>query len=239
MRVQPKIKQRLLHLRSVLLPQRGSRVHVPRQDWERDAQPGEFQFHRENRWRQTEDFVAQTESLLQHFGFDPHDYDGRTVLDLGAGSKLRTKFFRGARLVVIEPLADRFRSEIDWCDLDDASEVHSVPAEELVNPLVGSVDLLVSINVLDHCFDFEAIARNIREYLAHDGLAFVSFDKHDYADKLHPLTLTERSATEIFERADLVVERMTTGLGDALGGPQTYGHGPYVLNFWLRRHSPA
>ena len=178
--------------------------------------------------------MAQTDRLFRYFGFQPDDYAGKTVVDVGAGSMLRTKFFRDARLVVVEPLADRFLAEIKTTDLRDADEVHSRPAEQLVESLVGTADLVMSINVLDHCYDFEKIARNIGLYVKPDGVAFLSFDMHAEADEMHPLSLTEETCTPLFANAGLSIEKLTTGVGDSLGGPQTYGHGPYTLNYWLR-----
>lgn len=210
------------------------RTTTSRDEWERQAQEGELRFHKRDRWRQTADFAAQTDRLFRHFGFRPDDYAGKTVIDVGAGSKLRTRFFTGARLVVVEPLADRFLAEIRTCDLADAAEVHSRPAEQLIESLVGTADLVVSINVLDHCYDFPLIVENIRRYLRPDGLAFLSFDMHAEADEMHPLSLTEETCTPIFAAAKLAIEKVTIGVGDALGGPQTYGHGPYALNYWLR-----
>ena len=206
-----------------------------RQRWATQAQEGEFRFHKNDRWRQTPDFMNQTDRLLRHFGFTPEQYAGRTVVDVGAGSKLRTRFFTGAHLVVVEPLAARFLAEIPTCDLNDAAEVYPVPAEQLIDGLVGRADLVISINVLDHCFDFARIAGNIRHYLKPTGLAFLTFDMHDRADHMHPLSLTEKSCKPLFARAGLRIEKLTMGVGDALGGSQTYGHGPVTLNYWLRR----
>lgn len=206
-----------------------------RTQWATVAQEGEFRFHKNDKWRQTEDFVNQTDRLLRHFGFTPEQYAGRTVVDVGAGSKLRTKFFTGAHLVVVEPLADRFIKEIPTCDLSEAAEVHSTPAEQLIDDLVGRADLVISINVLDHCFDFAQIVDNIRQYLKPDGLAFLTFDMHDKADDMHPLSLTEATCAPIFAKAHLRIEKVTTGVGNALNGAQTYGHGPFTLNYWLRR----
>ena len=211
-----------------------ARTTTSRLEWEREAQEGEFRFHKRDRWRQTGDFMAQTDRLFRHFGFAPADYAGKTVIDVGAGSMLRTKFFTDARLIVVEPLADRFLAEIKATDLRDAAEVHSRPAEQLIETLVGTADLVISINVLDHCFDFPQIVKNIRQYLKPDGLAFLSFDMHAEADEMHPLSLTEATCSPIFADAGLTIEKVTTGVGDALGGPQTYGHGPFTLNYWLR-----
>lgn len=179
--------------------------------------------------------MEQTASLFKHFGFGPDDYADRTVLDLGAGSKLRTRYFRNARLIAVEPLADQFRAEIDWCDLDEADAVYSTPAEALVPECVGQADLVMSINVLDHCYDFAQIIANITQYAKPEGLLFLSFDKHLEADEMHPLELDEAICEEIFARCGLVIEQQTAGFGDSMEGAQTYGHGPYALNYWLRR----
>jgi hypothetical protein len=226
-------KRSLRSLRDRRIPVAG-RTTATRDEWEHKAQEGEFKFHKRDKWRNTPDFMAQTDRLFHHFGFAPDEYAGKTVVDVGAGSKLRTRYFTGARLVVVEPLADRFLAEIPTCDLRDAAEVHSRPAEQRIESLVGQADLVVSINVLDHCFDFAEIVTNIRHYLKPDGLAFLSFDMHAEADDMHPLSLTEETCAPIFSDAGLKIEKVTTGMGDVLGGAQTYGHGPFTLNYWLR-----
>jgi SAM-dependent methyltransferase len=202
--------------------------------WSRRAQEGEFRFHQKDRWRQSPAFMEQTVRLFDHFGFSRTQYAGKTVIDLGAGSKLRTKYFLGADIIAVEPLANRFISEIGWCDLTDAIEVYSTPAEILIDECVDRADLVISINVLDHCYDFEKIVANAARYLKVTGLMFLSFDKHDEADEMHPLQLTERVCQSIFGKAGLVVERLTKGL-DGVLPENDYGHGPYCLNYWLRR----
>jgi 2-polyprenyl-3-methyl-5-hydroxy-6-metoxy-1,4-benzoquinol methylase len=201
-------------------------------DWKREAQEGEFFFHLKDQWRQTPDFMDQTRRLFGHFGFSPDAYVGKRIIDLGAGSKLRTKYFVGAKIVAIEPLADRFMKEIPWCDLAEADRVHSKPAEERVAECVAAADLVVSVNVLDHCYDFEGIVENIEAYLKADGLAFLSFDQHDEADEMHPLRLTGEICERIFALKGLAVEKRSKGAGEIL---QTYGHGDYCLNYWLRK----
>ncbi len=200
--------------------------------WEKRAQVGEFQFHVSNKWRQSDEFMGQTIKLFDYFGFTRDEYRDKTVVDLGAGSKLRSKYFNGANIVVIEPLAEKFIKEIAWCDLSDASVVYSLPAERRIDECLNVADLVLSINVLDHCYDFELIVENISSYLAEDGLAFLSFDKHEYPDQMHPLLLDEHTCNRIFAQKNLVIEKFTTRAGDIL---TTYGHGPYCLNYWLRK----
>lgn len=214
-------------------PDRAPVTKIGRSQWHVQAQPGEFEFHLTNNWRRTDDFMAQSVKMFDHFGFDRDAYRRKVVIDLGAGSKLRTRYFRGAELIAIEPLAARFQAEIDFCDLGDASEVYSTPAEDRIESCVGRADLLVSMNVLDHCFDFPKILENVRDYLKDDGLAFLSFDKHEEADEMHPLELTEEICERLFHECGLRITKRSQGFGNLLGELQTYGHGPYCLNYWL------
>lgn len=208
-----------------------SRKIAPRLMWKHAAQKGELEFHAADRWRPSDAFHESNARLLTEFGFRPDDFDGRVLIDLGAGSKLRTRYFEGAKIVAIEPLADRFRQTIEWCDLDDAWKCFSQPAEEFIDELRESADFVISINVLDHCFDFDVIVKHIFGYLKPGGHAFLSFDSHRVTDHMHPLRLTEKICRSKFEGTGFTIERVSRGLGSA--GP-TYGHGE-ALNFWLRR----
>lgn len=225
---------KLKQLRDALFP---AREQVPktrhdRAEWQRTAQEGEFDFHQKSTWRQTPDFMAQTSRLFDHFGFSPEGWAGKTIIDLGAGSMLRTRYFKGAKIIALEPLAERFLKELEWSDLRDAERVYSSPAEERIEACVGQADLVISINVLDHCYDFERIVANIAAYLAPGGLAFLSFDEHKVADEMHPLVLSDAVCRDIFAQQGLVVEKYSEGAGDVL---RTYGHGAYCLNYWLRK----
>jgi SAM-dependent methyltransferase len=211
-------------------------VRLNQKKWEKEAQAGEFQFHLQNKWRQSDEFMDQTIRLFDYFGFTRDEYRNKTVIDLGAGSRLRTKYFGGAKIIAIEPLADKFMKQIVWCDLRDATAVYSFPAEHRIPECVNIADLIISINVLDHCYDFELIINNISSYLRKDGLAFLSFDKHEYPDKMHPLLLDEEICGRIFAQNSLMVDKFTTGAGDIL---TTYGHGPYSLNYWLKKIQPS
>lgn len=207
--------------------------------WQRKAQTGELAFHRRDTWRPSDNFATRTALLFERFGFRSDQFAGKTVIDVGAGSKLRTKFFQDAQLIVIEPLADQFRAEISWSDIADAKEVFSVPAEEYVAACEGRGDLVISINALDHCFDFAKIIANLARYVSADGLMFLSFDKHDKTDAMHPLSLNEQICQKVFQDCGLSIERATTGFGASWEGPPTYGHGPYAMNFSLRRAQAA
>ncbi|HUG63252.1 MAG TPA: methyltransferase domain-containing protein, partial [Methylomirabilota bacterium] len=176
--------------------------------WAETAQLGEFTFHRSSKFRSNhESFTRGNNLFFEGLGYKPDQFVGKTVVDLGAGSKLRAKFFEGAHVVAVEPLANKFVAEIEWCDLKDAEELYSEPAEKLIAGLVGRVDFLFSINVLDHCFDFQSCIQNIREYLRPGGTCFLAFDCHSKTDDLHPIIVNERAATDIIFDAGFQIDK--------------------------------
>ena len=128
---------------------------------------------------------------------------------------MRGKFFQNSKSVVIESMAKRFMDEIAWCDFKDAEEVYSEPAENFIPELEKLIDFLFSINVLDHCFDFEKIILNVKKYLKDDGLAFLSFDSHYHVSLGHPLILTEKECKDIFNNNGLKVKKFSRKFPDS------------------------
>lgn len=196
--------------------------------WSTVAQPGELAFHKRPGLRSGADWEAKNVAFWERRGFVPDGWEGKLVVDVGAGSRLRTLYFRGATIAAIEPLADKFQAEVEWQDLDKADELYALPAEKDIPELHGRADLLVSMNVLDHGYDFEAAVANVRRYLKPDGLAHLSFDPHDKPDKLHQLLIDDRTARAVFDRCGLAVERFEQW------GRYHAGAGPETLHYWLR-----
>ena len=151
------------------------------------------------------------------------------MLDVGAGSRLRTLWFEDVEIIVVEPLADRFLGEVPFCDLDRATEVHAVPGETYVRDLAGRADVVVSINALDHGYDMAASVGNIRRYLKPDGIALLSFDLHDtVSDHMHPMVVTHPMMLDIFAQVGFEVTR-TDERRRHHGGS-----GPGARSYWLR-----
>jgi SAM-dependent methyltransferase len=198
--------------------------------WKNKAQPGELAFHKRPNDRSGADWHRLNSAVWRRYGFEPTGLEGKVIIDIGAGSRLRTLYFEGARIVAIEPLANQFIAQVEWNDLDQAERVFAVPAEVEIPELTGTADFVVSINALDHGFNFDDSVRNVRRYLRHDGAAFLSFDQHHTPDDMHPLVLTDPIVREVFERCSLRVDRFEEKFRYH-GGP-----GPQALNYWL---SPA
>jgi SAM-dependent methyltransferase len=205
------------------------RPTIDRDAWAEAAQNGELDFHKRHNFR-AEEQVWRTcvERDWKILGLEPTGWEGKFIIDVGAGSRLRSLYFKGATLAVLEPLADRYMSEVEWHDLDKADEVYSVPAEQLVPELEGRADFIVSINALDHGFDFAQGIQNIRRYLKPDGIALLSFDMHDVPDDMHPLVLNDEIVRKIFDGAGFEIEKSEQGR-------RYHGaDGPLATHYWLR-----
>ncbi|WP_420450886.1 hypothetical protein [Ilumatobacter sp.] len=197
--------------------------------WKDVAQEGELSFHKRPNIRSGTEWESSNERMWRNFGFEPTGWEDKVVIDVGAGSRLRSLFFEGSKIAVIEPLADQYSAEVEWNDLELADELHSVPAETLVPSLVGTGDLIISINALDHGYEFDQAIGNIAEYVKPTGTVFLSYDEHAEVDELHPLVISDEVSREVFDRHGLAVEdfRVTAGYHPGLGGG--------ALNYWLRK----
>lgn len=192
-------------------------------NWKLFAQESTFEGQLANDWRQTDDFLEQTARLFAHWGFSPTDFAGQTVVDLGAGSKLRSKYFDDADIVALEPLADKFMREAEWCDLDDAREVYSCGGERNIQGLVEEVDFIMCINVLDHAYSYEQVLDNVADYLKPGGRFLLSVDLHEGEPADHPIELTDELLRDELTDRGLEIEREFTGL--PLDHTDRYGHG--------------
>ena len=161
------------------------------------AQMVEMEFHRRNIWRKSKNFMINTRLLLTGWGYTPLDFAGKQIIDLGAGSKLRSKFFQNARIIAIEPLAKKFIKEVGHSDLKDAYQVYSFPAEKFIQELENKIDFIMCINVLDHAENPEKILRNSFSYLKNSGQMLLSADLHrGYSGLPHPINFTDEYELE-------------------------------------------
>ena len=192
-------------------------THVPW--WVR--QRGELRFHLKDTWRESSEFMTQSDALLRNWGYAPNDFAGLTVVDIGAGSRLRSLFFAEAKIVAIEPLACEFMSRIEWCDLDHAAKVIARPAEQPVPELDRQAALVMCVNVLDHVSDPEALLDNASRMLENRGQLLLSVDMHDGADYMHPIGLSADYLRSALLTRGLAVVREYYGLPHA----PAYGHG--------------
>ncbi|MFT5528178.1 MAG: SAM-dependent methyltransferase [Pirellulaceae bacterium] len=199
--------------------------------WKSKAQVGELEFHVREKARPNADMYLRDREIFEAFGFTAEQFQGETVVDLGAGSHLRTKFFQGAKIAAIEPLGDQYRANIEWCDLSDAEYYHSIPAEQRVETLGGMAAFANCMNVLDHAFEPERILSNVNFYLRPGGIFLLSVDLHDgQADDLHPVDLDIPRLRQLIYDAGFSIDRAFLYLPRA----KSYGHG-FACSFVLRK----
>lgn len=204
------------------------------EQWQSDAQSGELEYHVVRKAQPDPALEKLNRELFEGFGFEANQLSGKTVVDVGAGSQLRTRFFTGARIVAVEPLADEYLEKIAWCELVDADVVHAISAEQRIAELVGLADLVVCINVLDHTYDPLSIVDNIREYLHEDGQFVLSVDLHgETADGMHPVEFTQSSLIEMLCERGFVIDRGYRFLPHR----RSYGHGDAVTLVMHRRNA--
>lgn len=159
--------------------------------WLRNSQRSEFEFHKTNKWRQQSQ--REWDELNKTFfsgDFALEDKAELTYLDVGAGSRMRLSFLTEASVMVVEPLADQFIASIPWCDLGKAAKVFSKPAENRIDELENSADVVVSVNVIDHVYDYKSVVRNMCHYVKPAGRLMLSFDEHKKTDEMHPVIIT-------------------------------------------------
>lgn len=194
--------------------------------WELQAQSGELNFHIQDQFRPSGGLDRETDHLFRTFGFSPKDYKNKVIIDAGCGSMLRTKFFKKAFIIGIDPLIDEYL-KIRWSDLNLASRLYSLPLEEEIPELEEIADLVISINVLDHCYDFQKCVENLYFYTKDSGLCFLSFDSHEQGmDSMHPLDLNDNMCRQIFSKVGFKLDKFEKG--------RVYGGGDFSLNYWLK-----
>lgn len=203
--------------------------------WQSTAQSGELEYHVSKKPKPDRKLEKLNRLLFESFGFKAGDLADKTVVDIGAGSHLRTRFFTGAQIHAVEPLAEAYMEQIPWCELKHANVIHTIPAEQRIDELTGKADLVVCINVLDHTYDPETILDNIHSYLHEDGQFLLSVDLHgETLDGMHPVELTDTSLADM-----LIEQKFTIDHGYRyLSHRRSYGHGD-ALTFIAHKRRPG
>jgi len=144
--------------------------------WTKEGIPSELRFHQANKWRQSEEFYNDSKGLFSRVGFKTFkELEGKTILDAGCGSKLRTAVFEGAKLIGLDPLLSEF-SKIKWSDLNTLKETYSIPLESCSLGLMNRMDAIFCVNVLDHCYEWERVLDNLCSYLKDSGTLYLMLD---------------------------------------------------------------
>jgi len=118
-------------------------------------------------------------------------WDGKTILEIGVGASGAMWLTNASRKIGVEPLANSLR-EINP-ELYKGYEMISHGAESLPEVPDGSVDAVMSFNVLDHCQDVPAILSEVKRILKVGGQFAVGCDLKSqpcHLDDGHPIALS-------------------------------------------------
>ncbi|NRA94626.1 MAG: hypothetical protein HRU14_00300 [Planctomycetes bacterium] len=102
-------------------------------------------------------------------GYETWLFDGATVVDFAPGPRLRTQFFDGAVVEVIEPRASTFAEHCRWSDLDRAHRVWTGPPSERITAIGRRACLVVVGDALESADDPARALATAASYLAPGG----------------------------------------------------------------------
>ena len=137
--------------------------------------------------------------------------------------------------MAVEPLAEEYLDKITWCELKGADGVYPVSAEQRVNDLEGTADLVVCINVLDHTWNPGVFVENVEKYLREGGQFLLSVDLHGETNVgMHPVGLTVSSIVELLCERGFVIKWGYLYLPYR----RSYGHGDDAT-FVMHRRRPG
>jgi SAM-dependent methyltransferase len=138
------------------------------------------------------------ERLMLEMAGEPnaHFLAGKVVADFGCGPRGSLVWASTACVRIgIDVLADRYADE--FTDNVLSHGMVYLKSTELVIPLPSEfVDVMFTMNAIDHVDDFPAICREILRVVKPDGLFIGSFNMEEPATRTEPQSLTERTVRE-------------------------------------------
>jgi SAM-dependent methyltransferase len=179
-----------------------------------------------------------SKKMMERLGFNRDSFADQTVIDVGHGPTGRLNWLNVGTLIGIDPLTNSYRT-IGGSRIEAYDRLFVAEAEKRIHELEGVADAVVSINCLDHGYDFCAAILSIRSYLKPAGMFFLSMgvDIPFPADDGHPLRLTNVFVTDFLNTVGLQVYRIDRGrcypCADGTWD-DTYSGGP-AYHWWCRR----
>jgi len=157
---------------------------IKKEDWKVECQDFEFGWWKGSGWKKSIGpyGLVCDEMNKRVLGFSGDEFgDGDKIIDVGAGPDSRClRMFPGSSVVIIEPLADKYREfNGNSYQKERIEHVYSQPVEEHIPELDGTADLCWAWGVLDHGYNPEMSVSNMYKYLKTDGWVYlcVALDK--------------------------------------------------------------
>ena len=114
--------------------------------------------------------------------------EDKVIADFGCGPRGSLCWAENAReRIGIDVLVDKYRQ----LGIDSQNMKYVKSSETSIPVQSGSVDILITINALDHVDNFQAMCSELRRILKPQGLLIGSFNLDEEASVCEPQTLTE------------------------------------------------
>jgi len=169
------------------------------------AQAGQLNHHIDwSRRVSADQHAASTKLEFEALGFTPDDFNDKVILDFGCGSRLRSKYFHGAFIIALDPLAMEYLVSVAECDLMEANELLCIDGEKYTDLLAGRADLVLCRDMLDQCKEPDTVIYNLSRYAKVGGVILLSFNVRKTPDTCHPHILDETHIDEQLTKLGLI-----------------------------------
>jgi len=140
-----------------------------KEKWEKECQPFEqdFQSNQNYRWDKESFEAAWAKHFSEWCEFDQSAFGGQVILDVGCGSRCAIDYFRDAVKYYNDPLINTYIKIPQVSAVWDQYHIrHSLcsPAEVYWNHMQTACSFINCWNVLDHCYNWRDVVRNIIDY---------------------------------------------------------------------------
>lgn len=171
------------------------------------------------------------DKYLRHLGVPADVFAGTSVLEIGCGPVPYALCFTGCDITGLDPLAGLYQ-QVGYPLTSYSPRMKYLTAGGEKIPLLDrSVDVVLSVNAIDHVDDFEQTGREIDRVLKTDGTVLLEVHYHP-PTHLEPHVLNDSVLAETF-KARGVVKVAETPFSDVY--PMLPGHDGETLTVWTNR----
>jgi len=161
------------------------------QEWQEEHQPFELNYHSKDnyRWHDDQFLPAWAENFGGCMGLSPEHFSpDEILLDVGCGSRPAFSYFTRGRVCNIDPLLMKYldipQTRKHWTP-KLINGAYDCAAEVFISDLGAACSLVNCWNVLDHCYNWRQVAKNLISYARRGGLILLCTDLESHG-KGHP-----------------------------------------------------
>lgn len=189
------------------------------QEWKNIHQPWELRYHQgpNFRWPSFEKkWQFQWDNVFREFGgFEKKSFSEQDILiDVGCGSRPALNWFHSGKKYNIDPLLKEYlkieKINHFWKDFSD-EQIICEQAETLQENLVGKASFVLCWNVLDHCFDWEAVLKNCLAYMKNQSFFLLGTDHSSNCHIGHPGIKDQSKFFQFFEENFTIRKKIKLG----------------------------